>query len=197
MQAPTTLTRGKGINPLTAGAIALALLATATIGLATLGNEIGLPLIGSDSKVESFTAADPQAEMLLIEQNSFDYATGESIDALFLEENSWDYQPVADFASVESILFIEENVYDYQQPISGVSVEGFVFNEDNSFDYVIPAAVDYARFIEDNSWDWAERAHLAGEESAPAAAPDHRFMEENSWDTDHLVYPEESGSSDY
>ena len=156
MQAPTTLTRGKGINPLTAGAIALALLAAATIGLATLGNEIDLPLIGSDSKVESFTAADPQAEMLLIEQNSFDYAAVEPIDALFLEENSWDYRPVADFASVESILFIE-----------------------------------------DNSWDWAERAHLAGEESAPTAAPDHRFMEENSWDTDHLVYPEDSGSSDY
>ena len=175
MQAPTTMTRGKGINPLTAGAIALALLAVATIGLATLGNDIELPLIGGESKVESVTTADPLAEMLLIEQNSFDYAAIEPIDPFVLEENSWDYQPATDDATVAGILFFEQN----------------------SFDYVTPMTVQDVRFAEENSWDWDRRAQIAGGESDPAAAPDYRFMEENSWDTDHLVYPEESGSSDY
>ena len=175
MQAPTTLTRGNRFNRLTAGAIGLALLAAATIGVTAIGNDIDLPLLGSNSSIESLSAVDPQAEMLLIEQNSYDYAAVEPVDALFLEENSWDYRSAANDASVDSILFVEQN----------------------SFDYVIPVTAQDVRFIENNSWDWTERAQPAGEASTPAAAPDHRFIEENIWDSDHLVYPNDNGSTDY
>ena len=197
MQAPTTLTRGNRFNRLTAGAIGLALLAAATIGAVVIENDIELPLLGSNSSIESPSAVNPQAEMLLIEQNSYDYAAVEPIDTLFLEENTWDYPSAASDASVDSILFIEQNSFDYQPVATYATVESIRFVEENSFDYVSPAAVEYIHFIEDNSWDWAERAQLAGEESAPAAAPDHRFIEENTWDSDHLVHPEDDGSTDY
>ncbi len=74
MQAPTTLTRGNGFNRLTAGAIGLALLAASTIGAIALNDQVELPLIGSNSQAQPTVAADPLAQIQLIEQNSFDYA---------------------------------------------------------------------------------------------------------------------------
>lgn len=174
MQAPTTLTRDSGFNRLMAGVIGLALLAASTIGAIALNDQVKLPLISSNSQVQP-TIVDSLAQIQLIEQNSFDYAAAEPVDALFLEENSWDHQPVANYASVASIRLSEQN----------------------SFDYVTPATVQEIRLLEANSWDWDARARLAGEGSTPAAAPDYRFMEENSWDTDHLVLPADNGSRDF
>lgn len=175
MQAPTTLTQGNRFNRLTAGAIGLALLAASTFGAITLNDQVDLPLVGSDSQVQP-TAVDSMAQIQLIEQNSFDYAASEPIDALFLEENSWDYQPVANYASAESIRLIEQN----------------------SFDYVAAPTTQEIRFAEANSWDWNVQARPAGDASAETAPPAFRFLEENIWEQQSPMIPTEgNGSRDF
>ncbi len=176
MQAPTTLTRGNGFNRLTAGAIGLALLAASTIGAIALNDQVELPLISSDGQAQPVVRTDPMAQIQLIEQNGFDYAAAEPVDALFLEENSWDHQPVANYATIGRIRLIEQN----------------------SFDYATPVTTSQIRFVEENGWDWTERAGLAGGESAPAAAPDFRFLEENVWETQsQMIPPADNGATDY
>ncbi|CAN5641251.1 hypothetical protein BH23CHL2_BH23CHL2_21890 [soil metagenome] len=176
MQAPTTMTRGNGFNRLTAGAIGLALLAASTIGAISLNDRVDLPLIGGNSQTQTRVAQNPVTEMLLVEQNSFDYAAVAPADPLFLEENSWDYQPAANYASAASIRLIENN----------------------SFDYATPVTTQQIAFLEANSWDYPAQAEPAGDATAAESTQDFRFLEENLWENQgQMIPPANTGNTDY
>jgi hypothetical protein len=131
MQAPTTLIRGRGLNRMTAGAIGLTLLVATAIGAVTLSDHVTLPSLGRSEQAQKSSVADLKAEMLFLEQNSFDYAVDAPPDAYLSR-------------SVEESRFIEENIWQLETPAQPADREA-----------PVAPALDYAdmRFLEQNIWE--------------------------------------------